>query len=77
MSPSTSTTLPLTLSGPQPLWTVRRVASFFGVSESWLYRLVEANLIPHVRLGGNIRFHYVELVDWFNTQRAGPGGGAR
>ena len=65
----------LTLSGPQPLWTVRRVARFFGVSESWLYRLVEANLIPHVRLGGNIRFHYVELVEWFNAQRSG--GGAR
>ena len=27
----------LTLSGPQPLWNVKRVASTFDVSEQWVY----------------------------------------
>jgi excisionase family DNA binding protein len=67
----------LTLSGPQPLWNVKRVATTFEVSEQWVYRMVETNQIPHVRLGGNIRFHYRELVEWLNDQRFGPKGDAR
>ena len=59
----------LTLSGPQPLWTVQKVAERFDVSDKWIYEMCATGAMPHIRLGSNIRFHYVELVAWFNDQR--------
>jgi excisionase family DNA binding protein len=39
-----------------PLWDVIQVAEFMNVSRSWVYQRVEAGLLPHVRLGGLVRF---------------------
>ena len=39
-----------------PLWDVNEVAAFMRVSRSWVYQRVEAGLIPHLRLGGLVRF---------------------
>lgn len=39
------------------LWTVREVADYLGMSQSWVYRQVEANAIPHAKLGTALRFH--------------------
>ena len=61
----------LTLGGPQPLWTVKMVATAFGVSAQWIYAMCATGGMPHIRLGSNIRFHYEELVEWFNNQRVG------
>ena len=39
-----------------PLWDAQQVAKFMNVSRSWVYQRVEAGLIPHLRLGGLVRF---------------------
>jgi excisionase family DNA binding protein len=39
-----------------PLWDVNQVAEVMNVSKSWVYQRVEMGLIPHVRLGGLVRF---------------------
>jgi excisionase family DNA binding protein len=62
----------LTLSGPQPLWTVKRLAETLGVSSDYVYAAVNRNEIPCVRIGTNIRFHYKDVVVWFNRLRTRP-----
>jgi excisionase family DNA binding protein len=59
----------LTLSGPQPLWTVKKLATTLGVSSDYVYAAVSKNEIPCVRIGTNIRFHYKDVVVWFNRLR--------
>lgn len=42
----------------EQLWTVRECAKYLSMSVKWVYRQVEANAIPHSRLGGRtVRFH--------------------
>lgn len=41
----------------EKLWTVRETADFLSMSVSWVYKQVEANAIPHAKLGGALRFH--------------------
>jgi excisionase family DNA binding protein len=62
------------LSGPQPLWTVKRLAEALGVSPDYIYAAVSRNEIPCVRIGTNIRFHYKDVVVWFNRLRTPPSG---
>jgi len=38
------------------LWTVTEVAAFLKVSRSWVYHRLESGLLPHIRLGGLVRF---------------------
>jgi excisionase family DNA binding protein len=38
------------------LWDVRDVAHYLKVSRSWVYQKVEAGLLPHLRVGGLVRF---------------------
>jgi excisionase family DNA binding protein len=59
------------LSGRHSLLDVKWVSRTFGVSEPWVYRMVETNEIPHYRLGKLIRFHHREINEWFNKQRGG------
>ena len=39
-----------------PLWDANQVAAFMNVSRSWVYQRVESGKIPHVRVGGLVRF---------------------
>lgn len=59
----------LRLSGRRALLDVKWVVRVFGVSEAWVYRMVETNQIPHYRLGTLIRFHHRELSAWFEKQQ--------
>jgi excisionase family DNA binding protein len=38
------------------LWTATDVAAYLRVSRSWVYHRAEANLLPHLRIGGLLRF---------------------
>jgi excisionase family DNA binding protein len=38
------------------LWTVAEVAAFLKVSRSWVYHRLESGLLPHIRVGGLVRF---------------------
>ncbi len=41
---------------PERLWTVAQTAKYLQVSTSWVYRAVERGELPHLKLGGLVRF---------------------
>jgi excisionase family DNA binding protein len=47
-----------------PLLDVHEAAAFLKVSRSWIYARVERNEMPHIRVGGLIRFVPAQLRDW-------------
>jgi excisionase family DNA binding protein len=52
------------------LWTVDDVVTFIGMSKTWVYRHVEANRIPHRKIGRVVRFVPDEVMAWVDSQRA-------
>ncbi len=40
----------------EALWTVREVSAFLRVSRSWIYQRTAAGELPHIRVGGLVRF---------------------
>ncbi len=40
----------------ESLWDARDVARYFRASRSWVYHQAEAGLLPHLRVGGLLRF---------------------
>jgi excisionase family DNA binding protein len=62
----------ITFTGPQPLWTVSRLAEALDVSTDFIYQAVQRDEIPHIRLGTNIRFHYKDILVWVAKNRVVP-----
>jgi excisionase family DNA binding protein len=52
------------------LMTIKEVAKKLGVSENWVYSHLQVRqpLVPHVRLGGNIRFREQDIDAWIEEQ---------
>jgi excisionase family DNA binding protein len=52
------------------LMTIKEVARKLGVSENWIYSHLRLRkpLVPHVRLGGHIRFREVDIERWIEEQ---------
>ena len=50
-------------------WTVRVAALVLDVSTALLYKLVDANEIPHRRIGSSIYFDRHELSAWLRSRR--------
>jgi len=46
------------------LWDAMDVARFLKTSRSWVYMRVERAEIPHVRIGGLIRFEPARVREW-------------
>lgn len=46
------------------LWDAMDVARFLKTSRSWVYMRVERAEIPHVRIGGLIRFEPARIREW-------------
>jgi len=46
------------------LWDAIDVARFLKTSRSWVYMRVERAEIPHVRVGGLIRFEPARIREW-------------
>jgi excisionase family DNA binding protein len=38
------------------LWTARDVADYLQASRSWVYQKAESGTLPHLRIGGLLRF---------------------
>jgi excisionase family DNA binding protein len=60
--------------GPAPIstsktWSISVAARILNVSTAYLYKLVDANEIPHRRQGSAILFDRRELSDWFSKLR--------
>ncbi|MGC3998074.1 MAG: helix-turn-helix domain-containing protein [Anaeromyxobacter sp.] len=62
----------VTLSRPQPLWTVKEVAERLQVSTDYIYAAASRGEIPCVRLGTSLRFHYSDVVTFLNRLRTLP-----
>ena len=52
------------------LMNTKDVAKKLGVSENWVYSHLRTRkpLLPHVRLGGNIRFREADIDKWIEEQ---------
>jgi excisionase family DNA binding protein len=46
------------------LLSIVEAAEWLGISQSYLYKLVESEEIPHIRFGRAIRFDIKELEEW-------------
>ncbi len=42
----------------------KQVAEKIGVSSSWVLRKAKAGIVPHIRIGGVIRFSENEIENW-------------
>lgn len=51
------------------LMPVQEAAQYLGYAVNTLYDKVQADEIPHIRLGRSIRFRKSELDDWIEEQR--------
>lgn len=45
-------------------WTVKEAAAFLGISSKTLYRWAAAGQVPHMKLGGALRFSRAALQAW-------------
>jgi excisionase family DNA binding protein len=54
------------------LWTVEQVASYTGMSESWVYRRASEGSIPRLYIANRLRFVPSEVQEWALTQRGEP-----
>lgn len=66
-----------TASEPERLWTVAAAADYLNVSVSWVYRAVERGELPHMKLGGLIRFVPRDLRAHAEGLASEAAGGAR
>ncbi len=53
------------------LRTVAWVASFLGVSKSWVYQAVAAGRLPCVRVGAAVRFDPAVIKAWVKGEASG------
>ena len=58
------------------LWDAMDVARFLKTSRSWVYMRVERAEIPHLRIGGLIRFEPAHIREWARSGLAGAARGS-
>ncbi|RPJ08566.1 MAG: DNA-binding protein [Deltaproteobacteria bacterium] len=49
--------------------TVEEVAKELNLSPSWVYRKVQAGIIPHVRIGAVVRFVRQDVERWIEAHK--------
>lgn len=52
---------------PEPLWGIAEVATYLGVPASSIYKLTSRRArlrIPHLKLGGRLRFRKADVDEW-------------
>jgi excisionase family DNA binding protein len=54
------------------LWTCEELAKHFNCSTHKIYKDVKKNLIPHIKIGGAIRFNPVIIDKWINQNTIVP-----
>ena len=48
---------------------VNDVAKKMNASNSWVYKKAKAGIMPHVRIGGMLRFVEKDLEAWINAHK--------
>ena len=64
--------LPFTFRGSSRLLTVPQLAKRLKTSRDHLYKLVQFNRIPYLRINALIRFQAHEIEKWLAEQAGGP-----
>lgn len=53
----------------EELWTADETAKFLRVSRPWVYMRAEAGLLPHLRVGGLLRFEPATIKAFIRQDR--------
>lgn len=56
----------------RPLLDVGGVADYLGTSERHIRRLVAERRVPHVKVGGLVRFNLDDIDRWLAANQRGP-----
>lgn len=56
----------------QQLITASQLATVLACSKQTVYQRAADNEIPHVKIGGLVRFDAEEIERWLESQRRGP-----
>jgi excisionase family DNA binding protein len=62
----------MSLHEPEPLWTVAELSAATKIARSTIYEWVHQGYIPHVKVGGCVRFVPSSVKAWLD-QLAHPG----
>jgi excisionase family DNA binding protein len=54
-----------------PLLSVKEAAAYLGMSKDWVYENLK-KLIPHVKIGGSLKFHRDDLDRYIASQTVSP-----
>jgi len=58
----------------ESLWDVKDVAAYLKVSRSWVYQNAAAGLLPHLKIGGLLRFNPGAIRSWALKSQEKPCG---
>jgi excisionase family DNA binding protein len=53
---------------PPRLLTIPQVAEYLGVGRAHIYKLINTNGLPVIRLGRSVRIHMTSLQRWLQDQ---------
>lgn len=56
----------------RPLMTVSDLAKYLAVSKSMIYKLVEEEDIPYIKIGKSLRFKREDIETWIESRRFKP-----
>jgi excisionase family DNA binding protein len=48
------------------LWGIEEVSSYLGIPQSSIYKMTAKGVIPHVKLGGRVRFRQADIDRWLD-----------
>lgn len=48
------------------LWGIEEVSLYLGIPESSIYKMTAKGVIPHVKLGGRVRFRQADIDRWLD-----------
>ncbi len=51
------------------LWKTRKAADYLGMSLDTVYYFVSTKQIPHIKLGGRLRFKKDQLDKWIESKQ--------
>ena len=54
-----------------PLLSVKEAAAYLGMSKDWIYERLKS-LIPHVKIGGTLKFRKEDLDRYIASQTVAP-----
>lgn len=56
------------------LLTLEEAVEILQISKPTMYRLTSQKRIPHIKVGGSVRFLESRLIEWLESNAVEPGG---